>query len=206
MERSSMRKAVLSLVLLLASARSAFAAGEASQATDAENPALAPAPAPGLAPAPSLVPVVPGPSAPPRESAAPQVLAGALFSAAGLGLVGHFGRLDASGASGWYSLAALGGWAIATGAVVCAVGPKHHHGGCKLSMVGALVGSLAMVPGILMLRKAEGPCTAQGPNADDQCVNQKTIGGLLGIVFASGGYIAGATGGAVLGWNMSVRF
>jgi hypothetical protein len=67
--------------------------------------------------------------------------------------------------------------------------------------MGALVGALGVVPGFLLLRhSATTPCTATGPNADDQCAIDGAVDGLLDITVASLGYVLGTTFAARTGW------
>jgi hypothetical protein len=105
----------------------------------------------------------------------------------------------------WYGGAALAGGAVATGAVVCAIGQASptRHGGCRASMAGALIGALAVVPGLLLaVHQASQPCTA-GPNApDDACANAALGDGILDLLIGGGGYVLGTAHGARLGWQL----
>jgi hypothetical protein len=60
-------------------------------------------------------------------------------------------------------------------------------------MVGALVGSLAVLPGWLLFRY--GSCNRSG---DDQCA----FDGLFEVTLASVGYVLGTSYGARIGWDI----
>jgi hypothetical protein len=124
---------------------------------------------------------------------------------AGATAVAVSGRLYfATNGNLWYTGAALLGGAVGTGAIVCAVGQSSptRQGGCRASIVGALVGVVGLVPGLLILRQASAQCTATGPNADDQCAVGAAVGGLVGLSFAAVGYALGTAFGARAGWEM----
>jgi hypothetical protein len=120
-----------------------------------------------------------------------------------LAVIGSVGQGGTRG-SAWYSFVALEGWAIGTGAIVCAIGQTgpSRHGGCWTSIAGALIGSLAIFPGWLMVRSAREPCTIQGPNADDRCATNAGLGVLFGYSLAAVGYAAGTSIGSVAGWRL----
>ena len=104
----------------------------------------------------------------------------------------------------WYGAAVLAGGAAATGAIVCAIGQTSptRHGGCRASILGALIGAVGAVPGLLLLKRNPGPCTATGPNADDACVTGAAVDGLLDLSLAGVGYMLGTAFGARMGWEL----
>jgi hypothetical protein len=106
----------------------------------------------------------------------------------------------------WYAGAALLGGTIGTGAIVCALGQKSatRHGGCTTSIAGAVIGSVVgIAPGLLLTKwMASQPCTATGPNADDQCAVGGFAGALVGLTVAGGGYLLGTAYGARMGWEL----
>jgi hypothetical protein len=118
----------------------------------------------------------------------------------------------AGGARGWwYAGAVLGGGALATGALVCALGQTSptRHGGCRASIAGALLGVAGAIPGLALLKwQASRPCTATGPNADDSCAVGAAVDAILDLGLAGGGFVLGTAFGARLGWEMgtSTRF
>ena len=146
--------------------------------------------------------VAPRSVAPEPETA--QVVIGLLVSSAAIIAIG---AKTSAGTreNGWYIAAALAGGAVGTGAIVCAVGQTSptRHGGCRASIIGALIGALGVVPGLFLLRRGS-PCTATGPNADDQCAVDGAVDGLLDITFASLGYVLGTTFAARAGWELGV--
>ena len=104
----------------------------------------------------------------------------------------------------WYGAAVLAGGAAATGTIVCLVGQSSptRHGGCRASILGALIGAVGAVPGLLLLKRGHGPCTATGPNADDACVTDAAVDGLLDLSLAGVGYVLGTAFGARTGWEL----
>src|SRR3954469_19812170 len=100
-----MRSVGFFLLLFFAADRSAVAAGDGWQVTDNENPP--PPAAPETAHEDPADPSLANGARPsqqqqsPQDSPAPQVLAGVVLSAVGLGLVGYFEHLGATGSSGW---------------------------------------------------------------------------------------------------------
>lgn len=112
----------------------------------------------------------------------------------------------AGGAPGlWYAGAVLGGGALATGAIVCALGQTSptRHGGCRASIAGALLGVAGAIPGLALLKwQASRPCTATGPNADDSCAVGAAVDAILDLGLAGGGFVLGTAYGARLGWEM----
>jgi hypothetical protein len=109
------------------------------------------------------------------------------------------------GARWWAAGGILAGGAAATGLVTCAIGqvsPTRHRG-CGASLAGALIGALGVVPGLLVLKYAGSqPCTATGPNDDDQCVVDASANAILGIALAGSGYVLGTAFGARAGWEL----
>jgi hypothetical protein len=133
-----------------------------------------------------------------------QIWIGMLVSAVTLAVIGKETNFGTQG-SGWYTAAALVGGAVATGAIVCVIGQSSptRHGGCRGSIIGAVVGAVAIVPGLLLLRySANSPCTATGPNADDQCAVNGFVDGFLDLSVASLGYVLGSAFGARMGWEL----
>lgn len=130
----------------------------------------------------------------PSEPEGAQLMAAILATALGVAVIGELTKGGTRGA--WeYTAAALAGWAVATGAIVCAIGQSSptRHGGCRASMVGALVGAFAVLPGWLLLRY--GTCNKSG---NDQCA----FDGLFELTLASGGYVLGTSYGARIGWDL----
>jgi hypothetical protein len=133
-----------------------------------------------------------------------QIWIGMLVSAVTLAVIGKETNFGTKG-SGWYTAAALAGGAVATGAIVCVIGQSSptRHGGCRGSIIGAVVGAVAIVPGLLLLRySANSPCTATGANADDQCAVNGFVDGVLDVSVVSLGYVLGSAFGARTGWEL----
>jgi hypothetical protein len=111
-----------------------------------------------------------------------------------------------SGSARWWTAGAvLAGGAAATGLVTCALGQTSptRHRGCGASLAGALIGALGVVPGLLLLKyQASQPCTATGPNSDDQCVVNASVDAILDLALAGGGYVLGTAFGARAGWEL----
>jgi hypothetical protein len=149
-----------------------------------------------LEPAPPLV------ERPRSEPKLAPIVAAALWGGVGVGAVTL--SLLGTRLSPWYGLAALEGWAVGAGVIVCAIGQTSptRRGGCSSSIAGALLGTVGLVPGLVMLRLAASPCTIQGSNADDRCENQALIYALVGFIVGAGGYVAGTTTGASVGWKL----
>lgn len=105
----------------------------------------------------------------------------------------------------WYTGGVLALGALGTGAVVCALGQTSptRHGGCRASFAGALIGAAGVLPGLLLFKwMASQPCTATGPNADDQCATGGALDGIVGLTIAAGGYVLGTSYGARMGWEL----
>jgi len=152
-----------------------------------------------------LGPLEPEPRSVERPRSEPKlapIVAAALWGGVGVGAVTL--ALLGTRMSPWYGLAALEGWAVGAGVIVCAIGQTSptRRGGCSSSIAGALMGTVGLVPGLVMLRFAASPCTIQGPNADDRCANQALVYALVGFVVGAGGYVAGTTTGASVGWKL----
>jgi hypothetical protein len=133
-----------------------------------------------------------------------QLWVGLLVSAVTLAVIGKETNFGTKG-NGWYTAAALTGGALATGAIVCVIGQSSptRHGGCRGSIIGAVVGAVAIVPGLLLLRHgANSPCTATGANVDDQCAVNGFVDGFLDLSVASLGYVLGSAFGARTGWEL----
>jgi uncharacterized membrane protein len=113
---------------------------------------------------------------------------------------------SASGDARWWAAGGvLAGGAAATGLVTCAIGQTSptRHRGCGASLAGALIGALGVVPGLLLLKyEASQPCTATGPNDDDQCAVNGAVDAILGLAVAGGGFVLGTAFGARAGWEL----
>jgi hypothetical protein len=104
----------------------------------------------------------------------------------------------------WYTSAVVVGGALGTGAIVCAIGQTSptRHGGCRGSLVGALVGMIGVVPGLLLFHvSVSAPCSATG-EARDGCLNGQFVGGFMGLAVAAVGYTMGTAFGAQQGWRL----
>lgn len=103
----------------------------------------------------------------------------------------------------WYTGAVAVGGALGTGAIVCAVGQLSptRNGGCRASLMGALVGVLGAVPGLLLLHVAAAPCSNSG-EARDGCLGGRAVGEFAGVSVAAVGYALGTTFGARTGWRL----
>lgn len=193
------------------------AEGSAPPPAAAGSPEVGPAPALAAPPsaaqarddeAPAWRPAAPSPrvfnrskSVDPEPGAA-QVLVGILVS--GLAVAGGVTTYFATGENPWYAGAVLLAGAAGTGAVACALGQTSptRHGGCRASLLGALIGVVGVLPGVAMLRASSGPCTATGPNADDSCATGAAIGALVGVSVGAIGYTLGTAFGAKIGWDL----
>ena len=219
-----MRRSVC-LVMVLAGVQ-AVAAGRAwadqepveplpAQRTAAAEPSLAAAP--GLAPrllqardveAPRSWPESPEPRAVSgrhsslAEPMAMQVAVGILW---GVAVVVGAGETYASTKGNlWYTGAVAVGGALGTGAIVCAVGQLSptRRGGCRASLVGALVGAVAAVPGMFLLR--EGTTTSCGGMSEEAavgCQSGSLVLRVAGVSLAAVGYTLGTALGAETGWK-----
>jgi hypothetical protein len=129
-----------------------------------------------------------------------QIVTAILFGAAGAVIIGI---LDRGGRGGhpWYSLAALAGWSAGTGLIVCAIGQFNptRHGGCSGSILGAIVGTIGILPGAAMIWRFQQSCTDSG--SDPSCASVYGLFTYVGAVFAGVGYVAGTTVGANVGWS-----
>ena len=145
----------------------------------------------------------PGPPEP-SEPFTAQLWVGILSSVFGLAVVGSVAGIRGNG---WYALAALGGWSIGTGLIVCAIGQGSptRHGGCGASVLGALVGALAILPGVWLLARPH-TCTTTGPNADDACAVSGFVDGAGDLLVLSTGYILGTSFGARAGWSFGASY
>jgi len=104
----------------------------------------------------------------------------------------------------WYTGAAALGGALGTGAIVCAVGQLSptRRGGCRGSLVGALIGVVGAVPGLLLLYLiAKSPCSGAGEEQDG-CLNGQVLGGIASISAAAAGFSLGTAYGAQTGWRL----
>jgi hypothetical protein len=194
------------------------------------EPVVVPIPAPATAAATTAAPAVPPPQAEddetPHAHSAPETAAttfnrspapvsaepetSQLALGLVLGVVTVFVAIEAGASSGgnarwWAAGGVLAGGAAATGVVTCALGQTSatRHRGCGASLAGALLGALGVVPGLLLLKyQASRPCTATGPNDDDQCVVNASVDALLDLALAGGGYVLGTAFGARAGWEL----
>lgn len=104
----------------------------------------------------------------------------------------------------WYTGAVVGGGALTTGAIVCALGQisPTRRGGCRGSLVGALVGVVGAVPGLLLLHMiVASPCSATG-EARDGCLGGQAVLEFMAGSMAGVGYATGTAFGARQGWKL----
>ncbi len=147
------------------------------------------------------------PPAAPRsaEPETPQLVVGLLLGVVTVAVAIKAGASLSGNARWWTAGAVLAGGAAASGLVTCAIGQTSptRHRGCGASLAGALIGALGVVPGLLVVEHlASQPCTATGPNDDDQCAVNGAVDALLGLTLASGGYVLGTAFGARAGWEL----
>ena len=226
------KSALTALVLACAAVMAATPARAATDAPAepapaANGPAVAPIPAATLAPATTAAPAVPPPQAEDdetphahhaaetfdRSSVAPrsaepetqQLMVGLLLDVVTVVAAIKAGASLSGSARWWAAGGILAGGAAATGLITCAIGqgsPTRHRG-CGASVAGALIGALGVVPGLLVLdHLTSQPCTATGPNDDDQCAVNGAVDAIMGIALAGGGYVLGTAFGARAGWEL----
>jgi hypothetical protein len=139
-----------------------------------------------------------------KEERENQVVAAVLFGAAGAVIIG---LLDHGGRRGnpwpWLSIGALAGWSVGTGLIVCAIGQYSptRHGGCRGSILGALIGTVGILPGVAMIWKFQQPCTDNG--SDPSCSSVDALFTYVGAGLAGLGYVVGTTVGANVGWSVT---
>jgi len=145
----------------------------------------------------------------PRQAARAQSLGGDQIPISiALGLLTSLGAAVAGGSDSgkvnlWVVGGVLAGGAVATGLITCALGQSRtgRRGGCGPSVAGALIGIVAALPGLVMLKGSQASCNETGSNADDKCAIAGTTAGFMGLVLGVGGYALGTTFGSRVGWQ-----
>ena len=69
-------------------------------------------------------------------------------------------------------------------------------------MEGALLGLIATLPGLALIRKAVKDDSCRAPDTGDTCGLGGVILGGLGLSLAASGYVWGTSFGAETGWNL----